>query len=75
MTNKSKCASMKPMGIYALETCCCGCQIKHYIGGKTITIKHKKCDNHIAGVSYICRVCKKQMTKRELKDHKWSHVN
>jgi len=62
------------MGIYGLEFLNCGCKIKHYKGGKTITYTHHSCNLHVNEITYVCIVCKKSMLKKQLKDHRWSHA-
>jgi len=67
-------SKMKLKGIYGLEELECGCKIKHYRGGKTVTYKNSKCNVHVAGVNFVCIVCEKSFSKIQLKEHRWSHA-
>lgn len=67
---------MKLMGIYGLDILDCKCKVKRYRGGKTILIKYHGCKKHILDLEtwYECVVCKGKFSKRDLKEHKWSHA-
>lgn len=64
----------KMMGVYYLEILDCKCEIKNYFGGKTIFIKNKKCKQHENRVYFKCNKCGKEMLKKELKEHQWTHA-
>ena len=64
-------SGLKSFGIYSLENKYCGCQIRRYAGGIVITIG---CQVHSNRTEYICPVCKKKQSKKQLKECKWSHA-
>ncbi len=75
--SKSK---MKYMGIHGREILACGCVVKHYFGGKTVT---DGCERHKSKVEYICAKCGENFGKiakngkngkTKLKEHQWSHA-
>lgn len=64
-------------GIHGLETLTCGCTVKHYIGGKTIFEASTRCTafiKHMNRVYWKCNKCKKEFSKKNLKDHQWEHA-
>ena len=66
---------MKPMGIYGLETLDCKCEVKSYRGGKVVFVRYVRCKTHFeSSVYFVCGVCGKKFSKRDLKEHKWSHA-
>ena len=65
---------MKFMGICGMEELECGCKTKYYLGGKVTVIGciiHKEKSK----TYHRCNICKKRMSKQDLKNHKWTHVN
>lgn len=62
---------MRLCGIYGREDLPCGCIVKHYKGGKIIT---SGCKTHPPSVRLVCTVCNKEMSKRQLKKHRWTHA-
>jgi len=64
-------SGLKSFGIYSLENVHCGCQIRRYAGGRVVTIG---CQVHSNQTEYICPVCGKKQSKKQLKECKWSHA-
>lgn len=64
---------MKCCGIYGKEELKCGCIMKLYKGGKTIIEAEKCIEDHQTYFYFKCTVCNKQMSERDLKDHRWVH--
>jgi len=64
-------SNKKSMGIYSLESRGCGCEIRRYTGGKVITIG---CKDHSNNDEYVCPICGKRQTMKQLKECRWSHA-
>jgi len=69
--NMNKQDNSKFRGIYSLEIKDCGCKIRRYSGGRVITIG---CNAHSDRNEYICPICGKKQSKKQLKTCKWSHA-
>ena len=63
--------NLKSYGICSLEEIDCGCKIRRYVGGRIITIG---CNDHTNKIEYVCPVCKKKLSKKQLKECRWSHA-
>jgi len=64
-------SNQRPRGIYSSESRECGCEIRRYVGGSVIIVGCKDHPNH---TEYVCPICGKKQSKKQLIECRWSHA-